>query len=58
MPVPPPVTTTVLPLAESSGRVGDKDWYVVVCQTEVGDGKGAMLTVRFMNDWEVQVDFG
>ena len=53
MPVPPPVTTTVLPLAESSGREGDMDWYVFVCHVEVGDGKGAMVIVRCMNVWMI-----
>ena len=57
MPVPPPVTTTVFPLAESSGRVGDMDWYVLVCHVEVGDGKGAaMVIVKCMDDWEGWVD--
>jgi hypothetical protein len=47
MPVPPPVTITVLPFADSSRRVGDMDWYVFECQFFVGDGKGAaMVTVR------------
>lgn len=28
------------------------DWYVFVCHVEVGDGKGAMVIVRYMDDWE------
>ena len=51
MPVPPPVTTTVLPLAESSGRMGDMDWYVLLCHVEVGDGKGAIVIVGRMDYW-------
>jgi len=42
-PVPPPVINTLFPLAESSGRVGDKDGYVSVCHFEVGDGNGAAI---------------
>lgn len=45
MPVPPPVISTMLPLAESLGPVGDLDWYVLVCKAEVGDGKGAIFIV-------------
>lgn len=41
--MPPPVINTVFPLAESSGRVGDKDGYVSECHFEVGDGKGAAI---------------
>lgn len=41
--MPPPVIKTVFPLAESSGRVGDKDGYVSECHFEVGDGKGAAI---------------
>jgi len=33
-------------LAESSGRVGDKDGYVVSCHFEVGEGKGAMVNCK------------
>src|ERR1700760_3643962 len=56
MPVPPPVTATVLPLAESSGRVGDMDGYVFWCQIAVGDGKGAMVVSRCVNDEERWID--
>ena len=46
MPVPPPVIMIVLPLAESSGRDGDREGYVLSCHFEVGDGNGAILVVR------------
>lgn len=51
MPVPPPVITMVFPLAESSGRVEDIDGYVSVCHLEVGDGKGAMLIEKYVENW-------
>ena len=43
MPLPPPVTITVLPLADSSGREGDSEGYVVECQVKVGEGNGAVI---------------
>ena len=43
MPVPPPVMTMFLPLAESSGREVERVSYVFVCQILVGDGKGAAM---------------
>ena len=46
MPVPPPVIMTVFPLAESSGREGERDGYVLSCQVEVGDGNGAIVVLR------------
>ncbi len=46
MPLPPPVTTTVLPFAESSGRLGARDGYVVVCQVAVGEGNGAAAITK------------
>lgn len=36
------------------------DGCVFVCHVEVGDGNGAMVIVRWMNDWEgwlEQVDY-
>ena len=45
IPLPPPVTSTVLPLTDSSGRDGDRDAYVFACQVEVGDGKGAAIMI-------------
>jgi trans-2-enoyl-CoA reductase len=32
------------------------DWWVFVCHVEVGDGNGAMVIVRCMDDWEGWVD--
>ena len=32
------------------------DWYVFVCHVEVGDGKGAMVIVRYVHNWEGRVD--
>ena len=43
MPLPPPVMITVLPLAESSGRLGEMDSYEVECHLVVGAGNGGIV---------------
>lgn len=51
IPEPPPVMATILPLAESSGRVGLMAALEVVCQSLVRDGKGAEVVIVF--EWSV-----
>jgi hypothetical protein len=46
-----PAITTALPATLSSGREGENDGYVSLCQVGVADGKGGFTTSCCFTSW-------